>query len=158
MIAKFVYFREWDRQQPSMGLWLELRLCENQCWVHHIRDHLFVHFMDGGCPVWTIIEILMFFFLYDGFLFLVNQILCISQPNFDMQTKFCELGVENCNLSSGFAIGNKNPLGKFPHTTHQFWALPNWTFVSEEQLINCCAFWSKILLCCHFRVLYNEAL
>jgi hypothetical protein len=32
-------FREWDRQQPSMGLWLELWLCENQCWVHHIRDH-----------------------------------------------------------------------------------------------------------------------
>jgi hypothetical protein len=61
-----------------------------------------------------------FFFLYDGFLFLVNQISCISQPNFDRQTKFCELGVENCNLSSDFAIGNKNPLGKFPHTTHQF--------------------------------------
>lgn len=32
-------FREWDQQQPSMGLWLELWLCENQCWVHHLRDH-----------------------------------------------------------------------------------------------------------------------
>jgi hypothetical protein len=32
-------FREWDQQQPSMGLWLELWLCENQCRVHHIRDH-----------------------------------------------------------------------------------------------------------------------